>query len=89
MTDKKFNYHVIFTGQQTEGTFKCMTEKQAKTFAEHVINNTKLNDTVIQIKRVTPEPMIPFEWASTTANTNLGEASFSLTGSLDPFDNSI
>ena len=59
ITDKIiYNYHVVFKGQMCAGTNKFMTESQARNFITHILKDAKLNDLVISVKRLTPEPQI-------------------------------
>ncbi len=62
-----YNYRVIFAGQMSEGTAQFMTEKMARTFMAHILENAKLNDIMFSVKRLTPEPVI---WAGTDLGTN-------------------
>ncbi len=67
---RKYNYQVIFKGQLSEGSSRFMTEEMARTYALHIMTHSKLNDMVIQVKRLTPEVM-PFTWSNSTADTGI------------------
>jgi len=80
-TETKYNYVVVFKGQLCEGVNKFMTEGMAKEFMLSIIKNARLNDLIISVKRVTPEPMI---WDTSTAS--VGDMTFTPTGTSFTLD---
>jgi hypothetical protein len=73
---RKYNYQVIFKGKLSEGSSKFMNETMARTFAMHILSHSKLDDMVVQVRRLTPEPI---KWDYTIQNStaaDLGNASF-------------